>query len=395
MLDRLPTPEGRFSVGRTHLSFVDPERTIPYQEFEGEPREIPLLIWYPSDASPGDDGLKYVSEAVLEHFRHGDETNRTASADLCSVLSNAHAGLPLSASRDAYPVLLFNHGYTTFQELYSIYMEHLASHGYILVSIGHPGDAALSYPDGRTTGISSSSFRRMVEAGKLVMQNEHMKHLSENRGLAFAELKAVTERGLGVLPEEMSRKIALCVEDNRFVLDRLEEMQAGEHDSIFTGRLALDSGVGCFGHSLGGITATRLSCVEARIACIVNLDAHLTGAFSPEWRDSLYDTPTLIFEASHRVGWRRYFCLANLSDAYLAHIKGTGHDDYCDFTSLYRFDVYEQLGKLGTADGGAVIRIVNHMTKAFFDKYLLKKADIDLMAFEFPELELERNGSDK
>ena len=132
MLDRLPTPEGPFSVGRTHLSFVDPERTIPYQEFEGQPREIPLLIWYPSDASPGDDGLKYVSEAVLEHFRHGDETNRTASADLCSVRTNAHAGLPLSAKRHAYPVLLFNHGYTTFQELYCLYMEHLASHGYIL-----------------------------------------------------------------------------------------------------------------------------------------------------------------------------------------------------------------------------------------------------------------------
>ena len=63
--------------------------------------------------------------------------------------SHAHENAPPASSGIPFPVLLYNHGYSGFPGVHQVLFEDLASHGYIVVSVGHAHESALFVlPDG-------------------------------------------------------------------------------------------------------------------------------------------------------------------------------------------------------------------------------------------------------
>lgn len=106
-----PSVRGPYSVGVTTVEFVD-ERG----------KALTVEVWYPGDVAPGSEPSAY--EPTLLTL----EAVRNVEPDL--------RGAP-------YPLLGFSHGMLGIRFQSVTLTEHLASHGYVIVSPDHPGNTFL------------------------------------------------------------------------------------------------------------------------------------------------------------------------------------------------------------------------------------------------------------
>jgi predicted dienelactone hydrolase len=132
----LPPPAGPYGVGTFDFSITDPFRVERYAP--GRKRELYVEVWYPADQTFVDE----YPARTLFHDLYWGEFNRTSAlfGYLQQVDTHSHVNAPPARPGErAFPVLLFNHaldfGFTA-QNLRL--MEHLASHGYVVLSIAHP-----------------------------------------------------------------------------------------------------------------------------------------------------------------------------------------------------------------------------------------------------------------
>ena len=130
--------------------------------------------------------------------------------------------------------------------LYTGLTEDLASHGYVVVAIDHPHDAAIvQFPDGHV----------VIPASQMDIQRAH----------------------------------TVRVADTRFVLTELARLA---RSGVFAGRLDLGR-IGMFGHSLGGAAAASTMLVDRRIRAGADLDGLLFG----QVRTSGLSRPFLLMNA--------------------------------------------------------------------------------------------------
>jgi pimeloyl-ACP methyl ester carboxylesterase len=160
----------------------------------------------------------------------------------------------------------------------------LASHGYVVVAIGHTYDAeAIAFPDGR------------VEV--------HRPDVDIKPHLAVARRRM----------------------DAQLVLDKLDALAAGtnpdgEHRALpagLRGRLDMTR-VGMFGHSLGGAATAQTIAHDRRVVAGINLD----GSFFPEDIDPITASPEQMDAALDRIAARIDRPLMIMGDS------GRGPDDF-------------------------------------------------------------------
>jgi dienelactone hydrolase len=240
----LMEPTGLWGVGRATVEIVDRGRTMPGFS---ESRRLMLHIWYPTDARgspapnlPYMEGLDRARGSVTEEELSLLETTGTHST----------AAAPAVPASRRFPVLLFSHGEQTNAFLYSNLHEDLASRGYIVVGVEHPGAALfVAYPDASAVLYSEA--------------------------------------------EDLSERVGERAADLRFVRDRIRTL-------VVSGRRLADISserVGVFGHSAGGI-ASALLCQQPPLAdACLNLDGRLNAApftvgveTSPPLRPFMYIT---------------------------------------------------------------------------------------------------------
>jgi predicted dienelactone hydrolase len=145
-----PLEAGPLPVGVTTTVFVDKSRTDNYTK---QPRTLVTEIWYPAtdDAAklpknkysnfiPG--GITPELEAMLK------AAYRMGTADVDRLYWN-------QAVRDAkvrpgrYPLVVFSHGNGGTRHQNTFWCDYLASHGYIVVSADHTGNARITIIDGK------------------------------------------------------------------------------------------------------------------------------------------------------------------------------------------------------------------------------------------------------
>jgi pimeloyl-ACP methyl ester carboxylesterase len=187
-----------------------------------------LHIWYP--ARPDTD------KTALPYVEHLEAAGSSLADDELSLLktvrTHSFAASAPTPPRMRFPLLLFSHGEQMDAFLYSSLNEELASRGFVVVAVDHPGAALFSaYPDGTVVPYS--------QAGQSL------------RG-------RVVDRAA----------------DLQFVRGQVLKLNVGGRrlKDLVSGR------VGVFGHSTGGIAAA-LMCQQAPVvdACL-NLDGRLDGA---------------------------------------------------------------------------------------------------------------------
>ena len=128
----LPDELGTFNVGHTTMSIVG-KGTL------NEPRPIDVDVWYPADKKAWDAASpsQYTS-------RLNGVTLIPAKWDPLSwvVVSDVAREGAAVDELGPFPVVLFSSGSTSSAIIYAPTLEHIASHGYVVVAVSHNGDNA-------------------------------------------------------------------------------------------------------------------------------------------------------------------------------------------------------------------------------------------------------------
>ena len=130
----LPKPSGSFAIGYLETTLTDATRTMR----SGEPRVISLDVWYPAASATG-LALEPYSDAALRTMMQEVQGVPAIGGDQAS-----HSARDAPLAPGKHRVVIFNHGQGSFTKQNFSNMEELASHGYVVISIGHPEESLLA-----------------------------------------------------------------------------------------------------------------------------------------------------------------------------------------------------------------------------------------------------------
>jgi predicted dienelactone hydrolase len=362
-----PKPSGPYKVGVRDIYLVDTTRGEDFTPDPNDHRELMVRVWYPANPLPGAKPMPYFHEVdrvgpVLME-RLGLPSFILDYMDQVKTYSYFEA--PLAEDQAAFPVLLFSHGYTNEISSEQTAMEELASHGYIVFSIGHTYETlATVFPDGRI--ILADSLRFWT-----IFQPDKPSHTP--RTISFDD------------------EVYVWVADSFFVMDKLEAFNAGADASPFEGRLDLEK-LGAFGMSFGGATSTIVCVVDERCKAGANIDGSQFGR--EDFRANRLKVPFLFFYNESSEGMNDHVYKGVENWAYRVTVAGTTHSSYTDKVLWSPYLKYASTftnQDFGTIDGYRITAIKNAYLLAFFDKYLkgVNAPLLDVPSNAFPEVDFQ------
>jgi len=342
---QLPSPSGEFAIGTVSFELTDNSRNETFTEIPNDHRRILLRAWYPTDDVTGYTMAPYVY--AQDQFGIGIQISWGFPPIMVShfslVKTHSYLNAPLSQVEPDYPVLIFSHGYGGLIMQNTALMEELASNGYIVFSIGHSYEAAVtSFPDGSV----------IYEASEQMYT-------------------------------DLSSSLQIWANDTLFLLDQLEIADNPNIPSLLHSGMDLTQ-VGAFGHSFGGTTAEEVALTDSRIDVGISFDSphgekasimNMTKPFmllfgpdfgNPELNDSVY--------------------LNSNSTCYGLYVNGTRHHNFAD-VNLWS-PLLQSFGLLGSIDGQRMLQILNNYVLAFFDEHLknLESSLLDGPSSDYPEV---------
>ncbi len=362
----LPTPTGPHAIGTTTLSVVDPDRPEYITSEPNDYRELLVKIWYPADPTPDatravyDPNAHIVGRVLAEHadlptfwFDH-----------LALVRSHAWQDVPVSTAQAAWPVLVFSHGYlagTVTQN--TALMEALASHGYIVASVGHTYETlAVAHDDGRVVKFDvdrKDAFACEVQTVR--MQDDLFgAYLRASDDTQQARLM---DTGLRAMPT-VADSLKLWADDLDTIIAELARMQSGQRPGRFAGRMDLNA-LGVFGMSFGGTVSNEYCYRNPQVKAGLNLDGPIAGsAFHASHTMPFMHLQVADSEMPNAVSHQRAS-----APSYRVLVSGAKHVNFTDL-SIMAPVFGRQMGVIGTIDGDTMIAIMNDYVVAFFDRYL-------------------------
>jgi predicted dienelactone hydrolase len=315
----MPEPTGPHAVGTATAVATDAAR---------DGRRIPVQLWYPAVPGSGDGPAPYAMPATGALVAGG---LGVPAADVTAIDTNARSSAAPHVGDGRLPVVLFSPGYGVNRTLYSGYGAELASHGYVVAVIDHPGDGAVvEFPDGTT-----------VTAPK---------------------------PGPGAAAFDPAASIALRASDAAAVLDELRRLDA-EPGGRFHDALDLDR-VAFAGHSIGGATAAEAMRTDPSIDAGVNLDGSMSGGVV----DTGLDRPFLLMssDGADDDSWSAF--RSRSAPSRWIVIDGTAHMAFSDWPTLSTLrpaveKAYDAFGT-GTLDPARSTTVQHAYLVAFLDHHL-------------------------
>ncbi len=347
----LPDPTGPYSIGTVTFELTDDSREEVFTSVSGDHRRILIQAWYPANAVTDGNPVPYVENPQL--FGMGIEYSFGFPSFMVSHLplikTHSFRDAPLATDVSSYPVILFSHGYGGLIMQNTILMEEMASHGYIVFSINHPYESAVSiFPDG------SVIFESPPPAGHLINES-----------------------------------LDIWAQDSMFLLDQLHISENENIPDIFWN--GLDFGrIGAMGHSFGGTTAEELCLTDSRVKTGISFD-------SPHFGQSLTENMSKPFMLLFGPDYGN----PDLNDTVYLRAENTCYGLYVTGTRHYNFadvciwsPVLQLVGLTGSIDGYKMIELQNNYVRAFFDSQF-KSIDSPLLAassIQYPEVMFYWNG---
>ncbi|WP_110933441.1 alpha/beta hydrolase family protein [Paenibacillus bouchesdurhonensis] len=241
----LPNPTGSHDIGTINYHWIDDSRSEPWTAEEDDKREIVVRVWYPAKSIDPMKPAPYAhSVEEMKSLSDGQPLYVKAIVDsMINITTHSYLQVPISSDKAGYPVLLLSPGFGASNFMYTSMTENLASHGYIVVAIEHPyyTEIPTLFPDGRIT-----------------------------------KEKAVIADDSSVW-DSMEEHMQLWVDDVKFVLDRLYDLNEKDSQHILTGKMDLQR-LGMLGHSFGGAAAAQVMHQDSRLSSGVNMDGFPYGA---------------------------------------------------------------------------------------------------------------------
>ncbi|MDR1272631.1 MAG: hypothetical protein LBK04_06580 [Clostridiales Family XIII bacterium] len=369
--DAFPEPVGSYKVGRTQMDFE-------YTASDRSKRELTAFVFYPSDSDEGKPTSTYMFPETFELLSELPHITAVANGDeILSIFSidietRCYDDLALSEKERRYPVLFYVCGAGGSPERGTVVCTDLASTGYVVIAVGHQNSGMYKRKDGRLSNVSkefsdivvgySSDPDVMALAGKMEMRPD------EETAIEMC-------RSVFVLPSvvKLTKYAKLQAEDVRHIADCFYEMDAGERDSIFKGRLLLDAGIGVFGHSYGGSTSAMVCRDDDRFVCGAGFDSGAFGVL-----DSDIGKPFMLLFSDPNYNMNAVIGANNSAETWYFAVDGVMHYDYCD---LLFTNTKEALR--GERDAMEMRSVLTDYTKTFFDHCILQKAaGVEGLAFD-------------
>jgi predicted dienelactone hydrolase len=176
-----PDTTGPWFVGHRQLASADASR--------GD-RPLPLEVWYPVDAADA---------------RRTPFTHYVLMGPLGITSDLAHEGVPISAA-GVRPLVVFSHGSGGLAIQSIRLMEHLASHGFVVVAPNHTGNTTADLTGGTAVPIVQALLDRVPDISFVI---DHMTALSATPGDPF--FGRVDGQNVGVVGHSLGGFTALAV----------------------------------------------------------------------------------------------------------------------------------------------------------------------------------------
>ncbi|MCU1227597.1 MAG: isoform [Acidobacteria bacterium] len=208
-------------------------------------------LFYPATKPRGAKPAPYFPDVDLierwtdQHYEKGFLRAEfgTSYPLLRTIRTHSYEHATAAKSPRRFPVVVFSHGGGINVLEYTTLIEELASHGYVVTAVEHPGDAGLVVlPGGRVVEQSGwDADAKRTPAERMAFHRE--RHQVDAR-------------------------------DNAFVLDQLVRLNDGTIASPLRGRIDLSHAF-AIGHSLGGKASVVSCATDPRWTACVNLDGGL------------------------------------------------------------------------------------------------------------------------
>jgi predicted esterase len=358
---KIPSPSGPFGIGRIGCHWTDTSRPDEYEP--KRKRELMVYFWYPTAKSSGAKGQYLPGAAQMDALPEIHKLLSHEFGNLWSpivsgeISSHAIDHAPIASSRAPFPVVTFSHGLGSTGFQYTVLIEYLVSHGYVVASIEHTYTAkAIWFPDGRVVTQHVDS-----PAGGL-SPSERLKRMMSKTSAGINE----------------------GATDVRFVIDRMMQFNQDKQQFGLAGTIDLNR-IAAVGHSAGAEFAARACQQDSRIQACVDLD----GGMVPVAALPIYDDnrtmrqPLLFLEAYHpdnRIGGmpdqiaeykkvkeQQLQQLRRGSYDVVLHSPEIAHPSFSDVPLLFH-------GEDGFPETPIVLHnldLITQFTRAFLDKTLL------------------------
>jgi hypothetical protein len=261
-------------------------------------------------------------------------------------------------------------------------MEHLASHGYIVVSIAHPYESLrVNLPNAGTVLpefiTSMEKFREAMTwiektSAPILAAKDSMKNIQNREERAQIMLRAVEN-------SDMNTLISKWEKDTHFILNQL--VSSSELMLPFQNRMDT-SRIGVMGMSVGGALATEYAKADDRIKAGINIDGLQYGTRNKE---SL-NVPFMMIYSEDGRGTNDFLMLNSKDDFYEVTFVNARHADFTDMTLIW--PVMRIYGQLGDIPGERMIQLSNDVILNFWDSHLKNKPFRNFEKKDYPELEI-------
>lgn len=270
-------------------------------------------------------------------------------------LANSRNGISMLDFTDKFPVIFYEHSWTGHRAENVAQVEALASHGFVIVAVDHPGQA-----------------ERVRHADGTVIPSGLPASLDLSTDKAVVDFERLAEECLKKRIDEIGR-----------VRRALEEGAVPK----LANRLALEK-VGIFGFSFGGTCALRACSLDPSFTAGANEDgfflgeAHPSGPFlffdqeMPPWLTQPPAATEGPAEALTRRSEKRIQAALGRPDRQRVILEGTRHESFSDriFTCLI-----PRLARTGTRPAPDVHQLItSHLTDFFKRNLALPRLEVPL-----------------
>ncbi|MFI1379604.1 hypothetical protein [Embleya sp. NPDC020886] len=369
-------PTGPYPVGVRDGEVLDTTHpTLRPQDANG--RRLMVRVWYPAQTD-GRTRRPYLVDDEAQSLRWLTEATG-APEEWVDRLTDVrtHGFADAKPAGRGFPTLVYSHGAVGWVSQNTPLMEHLASHGYVVWSVAHPGEACgVRYPNGDTVRYDDVFNETFLGT---VADPHYRDKITGDVATRFEVTPAfLDDHTVGPWSQRW-------VDDMRAVIDALETgtVAGAAADLAGAGDTAR---VGVFGMSFGAAAATSTAQQDPRVKAVVNLDG---GQFLSDLLDTDIRVPLLHLATDMRVQLETMgfppVTAIDANEFFFEPLRtaGTRQDvhrllmtdvTHLELTDLVLIPAHDRAAVLpggGKAEPQRTIDLVNAFIRAYFDAVLL------------------------
>jgi predicted dienelactone hydrolase len=369
----LPEPSGPQVIGVIDFELVDESRDETFAP--GSTRRIPVRAWYPAAAVSGSP-RPYARTVEMEHQIRASATGSALPEEVIAafdVPTHAYEGAPVKALGPV-PTVIFSHGLLSSLQRNTAQMEHLASHGYLVLSISHPYSAVATLHENGDVIPADPDLVAKIMA--VWTDPDYMSAYVSKDPAVLLEAQLRNNE-----TSDIAQLFRSWQQDFIHVADRLESGDLPPRAQALLPLIDMQR-LGAYGMSFGA-SGPAAAFTDPRFKAAVDLDG---GMFDSALLDVESDFPILVLHGDQSLmlpdqtvlPWsaflfEKFATTGTRDNVFRLEVPGAAHIAFTDMSLLpdsVRKAHPEVDAMLGSIEGQRMAGIMNEFTRAFFDHYL-------------------------